>query len=207
MKMVNANFMRPLVFLFLLVALVACNTTKAYEPEPINEETDKCPICNMSVKDDQYATQIITEDGRALKFDDIGCMNKWKDQNSTEAIGAEFVRDFDSMEWIPYEDATYVYGPEIKTPMAYGVISFDTKEAAEAYINEHSQGEIMTAEDLKSHSWEVNMDMMMEGMDMEGHSHDHSEDAGSMDMEGHSNDHSEDTSMDMDKEMTEEKTE
>ena len=31
------------------------------------------------VMDNQFATEIILENGKALKFDDIGCMYKWMD--------------------------------------------------------------------------------------------------------------------------------
>ncbi|GIQ69562.1 hypothetical protein DUZ99_18715 [Xylanibacillus composti] len=150
-----------------LSVLAACGQEQ-YEPQAINEETDICVICNMAVKDDQYATQIVTKDRQSLKFDDIGCMNEWKTEHGTDMIGAQFVRDYHSLEWILYEQAYYVYDASIKTPMAYGILSFEQESDAQAYIDEHGVGKLMTAEDLANHSWEVNRDMMH----MPGHSHD-----------------------------------
>lgn len=155
-----------------LVLLSACGEEE-YEPQAINEDTDICEICNMAIKDDYHATQIITTDGQSLKFDDIGCMNTWMTENGTDMIGAAFVRDYNSKQWLPYEKAYYVYDASFTTPMAYGIVSFENEEDAQAFIEEQGTGILMTAAELDNHSWERNSEMMhMEGMD--GHDHSHS---------------------------------
>lgn len=152
--------------LMLVWVTTACGGA-SYTPQEINEETDVCVICKMAVKDNAYATQIVTKDGQSLKFDDLGCMNEWKQQNGTDTIGAAFVRDFHSNQWIPYEQAYYAYDPSYATPMAYGVVSFEKQADAEAYIQQQGAGTLMTSEQLASHSWAVNRDMM----NMDGHGH------------------------------------
>lgn len=165
-----------LIMIAMLLVLSACGGEK-YEPQAINENTDVCVICKMAVKDDQYATQIITKDGQSLKFDDIGCLNTWKKENGTDTIGAEFVRDYNSKQWLRYEKAYYAYDPSYKTPMAYGIVSFEQEADATAYIEEQGKGKLMTANDLANHSWEVNRDMMdMGGKHGHGHDHDHAPD-------------------------------
>ncbi|WP_214629481.1 nitrous oxide reductase accessory protein NosL [Paenibacillus agaridevorans] len=164
--------------LVFVLTLAACGGEK-YEAQAINEETDVCVICKMAIKDDQYATQIITKEGQSLKFDDIGCLNTWKKENGTETIGAAFVRDFDSKQWLRYEKAYYAYDPTFQTPMAYGIVSFEKEEDAKAYIAEQGKGTLMSADDLASHSWAVNHEMM----DM--HGHDHGEESGTHDGGGH----------------------
>lgn len=155
------------VLLGMLALLAACGGEK-YEPQAINEETDVCAICKMAVKDDQFATQIITKDGQSLKFDDIGCMNTWMRENGTDTIGAAFVRDYNSKQWIRYEKAYYAYDSSYQTPMAYGVVSFEKEADAKNYIGEHGKGKLMTADELAHHTWETNHDMS-------GHDHSHSE--------------------------------
>ena len=98
----------------------------------IDEKHDKCDICQIGVMDNQFATEIILENGKALKFDDIGCMYKWMEINSGEKTKEKFVRDYDSKDWVSLEDATYVYDKTITTPMAYNVISFKTKKMQRA---------------------------------------------------------------------------
>lgn len=139
----------------------------AYEPEDIDPETDVCDICAMAVADDQFATQIVLENDRALKFDDLGCLYEWLDENGTDEVGAKFVRDFNTAEWIQLEEATYVFAEEIETPMAYGVISFKNSEDAEQYVADNGFGEILEVADLDNHKWEM--------MDHD-HDHDHDHD-------------------------------
>jgi copper chaperone NosL len=124
----------------------------------------------MAVKDDPHAAQIITKEGQSLKFDDIGCMNEWKTKNGTGAIGAEYVRDFRTKQWLKYEKAYYVYDPSLQTPMAYGIVSFEKKEDAEAFMKEEGTGVLMTAKELDGHSWARNREMMKMG-GMGAHSH------------------------------------
>ncbi|SDW74021.1 nitrous oxide reductase accessory protein NosL [Paenibacillus sp. PDC88] len=173
-----------------ILILTACGGTK-YEAVPINEEVDVCVICNMQVKDDAYATQLTTKDGKNYKFDDIGCMNEWKEQNGTENIGMDFVRDYNDKEWIEFSKATYVYDESIRTPMAYGIVSFKDKESAEAFVSEQGVGTILTAEDLGSHTWDQGEGMM--DMSGEGHGHSHSHDESEHSHEEESHNHEADT--------------
>lgn len=167
-----------MVLLLICLVIVACGKDK-YEPQPINPEVDICVVCKMAIKDDQYATQIITTEGQSLKFDDIGDMNVWKKENGTTTIGASFVRDYYSLEWIKYEDAFYVYDDAIQTPMAYGIVSFESEKGAEQFIAEHGSGAILTSESLADHSWESNHD----------HGHGHGDGHGHDGEHGHEGEH------------------
>ncbi|WP_054958089.1 nitrous oxide reductase accessory protein NosL [Paenibacillus dakarensis] len=150
-----------LVTLSLLVMLTAgCGGDTKFEPAAIDENADKCAVCNMQVKDDQHAVQIVLKDSKVLKFDDLGDLFKWKQNNGTDQIGAEFVRDYNTKEWIHLQEASYVYDKSIRTPMAYGVISFQKKEDAEKFVSEHGAGTVMSSSDLDSHTWESDKKMM-----------------------------------------------
>lgn len=178
-----------LTIISLCFMMVACGKEK-YEPQPINPDVDICVVCKMAIKDDQYATQIITKDGQSLKFDDLGDLNKWKTENGTDNIGATFVRDFYSLEWIKYEEAVYVYDESVQTPMAYGIVSFEKEEDAKKFIAEHQVGTLMTVEELSHHSWKSNREHKHKG---EGHgdqaheSNDMMNHNESVDMDSHPN--------------------
>lgn len=122
------------------------------EPQAIDPETDICVNCNMSVPDDQYPTELVLADGKYMKFDDIGCMYKWMEKNPDENIEQGFVRDFNSKEWVDEEDATYVYGMEIETPMSFHVISFEDADDAKDYADSHF-AKVMSYSDLENHKW------------------------------------------------------
>jgi len=145
--------------LLLIIAIAGCGK-KNYEPQAINEDVDVCVICNMQVKDDAYATQIVTKQGKSLKFDDIGCMNEWKKQNGSDEIGKEYVRDYNDKAWIGFDEAAYVYDETIRTPMAYGVISFKDTASAEKFVQEQGVGKVISAKELASHTWQQSKGMM-----------------------------------------------
>lgn len=152
--------MRLAVAMVLVLAIVAGCGEKTYEPVAIEEGVDRCEVCNMLIKDDQHAVQLIQTDGRVLKFDDIGDLFVWRSEHGTDKIGMEFVRDFYTMDWIPLQDAVFVYDRGFKTPMAYGVYSFKDQESANQLIEEEGTGVLMAPADLETHSWERNKEMM-----------------------------------------------
>lgn len=178
--MKNSKLILMIIAAFTLV-LAACGSddAKEYEPEAINEDTDVCEVCAMTVHDDQHATQIITTDEKSLKFDDLGCLYEWKDENDADKIGAEFVRDYNTEAWVQIKDATFVYHEDFQTPMAYGVYSFADKADAEALIEKEGKGDLLTASDLDNHEWVMNKEMMEGHGDMDDMDHgdmDHDED-------------------------------
>jgi copper chaperone NosL len=164
-----------LLLLLTVVFLSGCGQEKA-EPVAINENTDKCDICNMAVSDNQFATQIILENGKSLVFDDIGCMHKWLKENEDQKVAQSFVRDYDSKQWIEEEKATFVYDKSLKTPMAYNVISFIKQSDAKHYVEGNEGTLLLTPDELNSHTWERNKEMMK--MKMDSHNEE-----GSMEME------------------------
>lgn len=135
------------------IVLSGCGGDK-YKPVAINGGVDKCEVCQMLIKDDHNATEIITKDQKPLKFDDIGDMFVWLKKNGRDNVGAIYVRDYHTKEWIELDQATYVYDKSNKTPMSFGVFSFKTEADADAFIKEKGTGAKMTAKDLDSHSWE-----------------------------------------------------
>jgi len=164
-----------LAIIMIVILLSGCGKEE-YAAVPINEAVDKCVVCNMQVKDDVFAVQLTTKEGKNYKFDDLGCMNEWTGKNGTDTIGARFVRDYNTKEWISYDKAAYVYDPSFKTPMAYGIYSFKDSKSAQAFIDKQQKGKLMSAADLKSHTWE-----RAKGANMGGHGHDknaHSESNG-----------------------------
>jgi copper chaperone NosL len=179
-----------MIMIFGMLLLAACGKQN-YEVLAINEEVDICAICNMQVKDDAFATQLTTKDGKNYKFDDIGCMNEWKEQNGTENIGMDYVRDYNDKEWVEFSKSSYVYDETLRTPMAYGMISFKDVASAEAFVKEQGVGTVLTAEELSSHEWKQNKDLM----EKDGHAH--MDEHTSEDMEG------KDTDIEMDMDMTE----
>lgn len=139
---------------------------KKYPAKEIDADTDVCAICAMALADNQHATQIVLKNDRVLTFDDLGCLYQWIEDNGEEDIGAKYVRDFHSQEWLLMDQATYVFDEHIETPMAYGVISFKDADEAKIHIEKEATGELLSVDQLADHKWE-----------MMHHDHDHHHDA------------------------------
>ncbi len=128
------SVLKTFIMVIVTFLLVAGCGKKTPEPFTPNAKTDKCALCNMAVKDDHFATELILVNGKKLAFDDLGCLDKWMKQNK-EKKQAAYVRDYDTNKWIKLENATYVHDNEAtKTPMAYNVISFTNEKNAQKFI-------------------------------------------------------------------------
>lgn len=146
------------------------------QPVEIVEGVDKCDVCHMHVANDKHATELVLQDGKVLKFDDIGCMHTWTKEHGTEQVDTQFVRDYYKAEWLKADQAAFAYDKTFKTPMGYGVLSFQDKAAAEAFVQKQKTGVVMNAEGLNSHTWEhsmsehmkMNMNMKQDGKSSEG---------------------------------------
>jgi len=144
------------VLLIMSAAIISGCNNSTMEPEEINPEIDVCEVCNMSIANENYATEVVTADGEVYKFDDIGCMDEFMEREAPlkeENAAKQYVRDVDTGEWVELEKAFHAYHPDFWTPMANGVVSFKDKESAEKYVNEQGMGEVLDYESLENHEW------------------------------------------------------
>lgn len=96
---------------------------------------DQCDNCRMTISQVGYATQMLTEKGRAYKFDDIMCMNMYEMSNPDKAKNAKlYVVDYPSGKFVEKYKATMIKGGSIKSPMGGNTQSFQNKAAAQKAI-------------------------------------------------------------------------
>src|SRR5680860_1574966 len=97
---------KQFVFLFLPVLfLFACNIS----PQPINYGEDACHYCTMTIVDHQHAAQIVTNKGKAYKFDAIECMLNYLKENDDVKPELYLVVNFmDPGQLIDATKATYL---------------------------------------------------------------------------------------------------
>ena len=92
---------------------------------------DACAFCRMAISEKRFACELITKDGDAIKFDDIGCMLHYRKERA-ELVAATFVVDFETREWLKSEEAYFVKSKVFKTPMDGNVVAFKTGTDAAA---------------------------------------------------------------------------
>jgi len=105
--------------------------------EPTTE--DLCYFCNMKIytKDEEmgvFTAQAIKRDGTHVYFDDSGCLLNAQRKFNEEYV-KEWVRDFNTTEWIEADSAVVVKA-EVQTPMKYGYAFFKDEKSAKPYLDD-----------------------------------------------------------------------
>jgi copper chaperone NosL len=126
-------------FLVVVVALISgCSTATVPKPVEIGL-TDTCTFCKQRIEEKKYAAEFLTKDGFARKFDDISCMIQHAKKVKSANIAEFFVMDYDAAQadpsqssWLNANQAQFVQGEQIKTPMNGGVVAFKDKARADS---------------------------------------------------------------------------
>jgi copper chaperone NosL len=153
MKGYSMKTKRTLLLSLLLVAvsaLASAESPKAPQPQAIDEAIDACELCKMSVKNSGYAAEIVADHGLVYKFDDIGCLLRFKEKRTELKILGEFVQSAFDKKWVDVAQASYALFPDLPTPMGYGIHAFGVKADAEAFIAAHHGAKAIGVADLNS---------------------------------------------------------
>ncbi len=138
--------------LLLFSIFFSCGKGGTPKPVPIYSDEDVCEFCRMLITDKRFAAECIMKKGRAKKFDDPICMIRYFTEGKIlghpgrEAIRQCYVKDYNTLEWIPAEKAFYVKAPII-TVMGYGVVAFKDNLTAVKFAKEY-KGHIISYDKL-----------------------------------------------------------
>ena len=113
---------RPLVGVAAGWSLAACSGEPSSGPTQVHWDRDADPRCGMIISDKRFAAQIRDPQGKAWKFDDIGCALFWLAQRpfNEDTPNTEYwVADYRMGGWIDARQAHYLPGK--KSPMGYQV--------------------------------------------------------------------------------------
>ena len=131
LKRFRKHNIQPALLLLLLCAVSACSNNKAV---PIKINIDNCENCKMSISDGKHGAEVITQKGRVYKFDDIMCMMHYCKDNSETKIKSFYVLDYSQNSvLIPAENAFFLTGGTIKTPMNGGIIAFSSENESKEF--------------------------------------------------------------------------
>lgn len=130
--MKNANL------LIVALLLTGCGSPEM-KPVDIYPE-DMCSHCRMAISDQSFSSEIMTENGEAFKFDDVGCMEAFRKESPGLRAPATFVKDFDTKRWLRFEEAA-IAQTDVKTPMGSGRVAFADPARARAFAAQHPSRE------------------------------------------------------------------
>lgn len=123
MRIIQLKYVVSILFL----ALYACNSKEAV---PIKLNIDQCDFCKMKISDSKYGGEVITEKGRIYKFDDIGCMISYTNENELK-VHSFYVTDFvNNNTLVNVQDAHFLTGDFFLSPMRGNIAAFGTEEQA-----------------------------------------------------------------------------
>lgn len=142
---IESNFLKrfkrvkPGVTLIIMLSILLASCSPK-GPEIINLNKDHCASCKMTIADDRYAAQLITDKGRVYKFDDIICTINYLNDNNQITIGSVWVADFiKPTNWLNVNQAVFIKSKNLNSPMGGNLPAFETKESAAFYTEEDTE--------------------------------------------------------------------
>ena len=135
-----------ITLLALFTMVISCNV----KPQEINFGEDTCHYCSMTIVDRQHASQLVTDKGKAYKFDAIECMINHISENTTP-IALYLVTDYTHPEaLLDAKKATFIISSNIPSPMKANLSALESKAEAEA-LQATKGGELYTWQALLTH--------------------------------------------------------
>ncbi len=133
-----------------LLAIILFSACSHAGPEAINLNKDDCDNCKMSISDKRFACEIVTEKGRAYKFDDVTCLISYKNENIDKMANATFyVNNYLAPnELLPSTNLTFVAGKNVGSPMGGDIAAFTNKDSANVYVT-ILDAKLITWEEIK----------------------------------------------------------
>jgi copper chaperone NosL len=138
MKLSRRRFLLCTSCLATAAVVAACSPGANGEPRPpdIAYGQDVCDGCGMIISEPRFACATVLQDGRALKFDDIGDLLMHHMDHPDLQVAAAFVHDYHSEKWVRGEQAFYVMDRSIDTPMGHGIAAFAQEPQAKIFAED-----------------------------------------------------------------------
>ena len=119
------------LFLFTALSFTACTNN---EPQPVKLNTDMCDFCKMTIADSRFFAELVTDKGRAYKFDDLVCMRQYVIENEKMKGSTFYVCDYTlSGVLIPAKTAFFVKDESVKSPMGGNTAAFRKQQTAKDF--------------------------------------------------------------------------
>ena len=121
------------------------------QPQKIEYGKDACHFCRMNIVDQQHAAQLVTNKGKAFKFDAIECMINYLDEIETSEIGLILIADFNNPStFIDAKSSHYIISENLPSPMGEYLSGVSSKEITLA-LQKEKGGSVYNWEELLIH--------------------------------------------------------
>lgn len=132
---------RTTIILLLSVLIAACSQ----QPSEIHYGNDECAHCKMMITDNRFAAQMVTETGKAVKFDAIECLARYAGDHKAELETAKlWVSNFnDPGKWISLDGSYIIKSEVVNSPMGESLLALENEQVMKDHLAEYP-GELVT---------------------------------------------------------------
>ena len=132
--------------LLTILLLASCEP----KPQPIEYGLDACHACRMNIVDQQHAAQLVTEKGKAFKFDAIECLVPYfNEQHDSTPFALVLVADYAQPgALVDGRQAHYLISEAVPSPMGGNLSAFSDRTAAQEMQTDKG-GELLGWEQLR----------------------------------------------------------
>ena len=117
------------VLSFALFGLTACGATG---PQAMILNRDACEFCRMTIADSRFGGEAVLRTGRLYEFDSIECLAGWARTAQPGTAKGLFVIDLQHPgTFVPVEQAGFLKGAVLNSPMGKSLVAFTSPKAAE----------------------------------------------------------------------------
>ena len=141
------KFVSVWIILLLTATISGCST----DPQPIRIGQDNCDFCKMTISDNRFGAEIVSNKGKVYKFDDGHCMLSFLKEKKIEReqTGEIYFTNFVSPnELINVKKAYFLQSPSLKSPMNGNIAAFSNEDSLHNMLPEY-YGNKISWEDMQ----------------------------------------------------------
>lgn len=137
----------PIFLLLITLVLSACSP----KPVAINYGSDGCSFCRMTIVDKIHAAEIVTNTGKAYKFDAIECMVNYLKDMDGQQVALYLSNHYNAPgELIDATKATFLISESIPSPMGAFLTAFKNRSEAQL-VQSEKEGKLYNWDELLTH--------------------------------------------------------
>lgn len=128
----------PKSFIIIITLLVLSSCSVG--PRPVEYGKDHCALCEMTIMDPRYGTEIVTGKGKVYTFDSIECLVDYLKNDLPESEKPEFilVTPFEQPgELADARTSWYLHSRALPSPMGMFLTAFGSEQEARAAKKNH----------------------------------------------------------------------
>jgi copper chaperone NosL len=133
-----------------MISLVLLNSCTGGRPEAIKIGEDDCSYCKMTISDNRYGAEIMTDKGKAYKFDDSHCLLSFMHSGTIEKkdLASVYFTDFTGAHSLVKEDKAFLLKSDhFNGPMNGHIAAFSNQDSMNRMAHEF-KGVIVTWKQL-----------------------------------------------------------